>query len=92
LLAPLFDAGDLKLMRVTLHSPRHLFPEIAKQFGPLLFSESDRNELGRWSGSEASDSAGRPKISSMADVYAREGPLMIASWRFGFAFFVWFHL
>lgn len=74
LLAPLFDAGDLKLMRVTLHGPRHLFPEIAKQFGPLLFSESDRNELARWSGSEASDSAGRPKISSMADVYAREGP------------------
>ena len=74
LLSPLFDDDDRGLMRLTLHGPRHLFPEISKQYGPLLFSKEDRNELGRWSGSEASAVGARVKDSAMADLYAREGP------------------
>lgn len=74
LLSPLFDEADREVMRLTLHGPRHLFPEIAKQLGPTKFSGTERNELGRWSGSEAAASGARVKDSTMADLYAREGP------------------
>ncbi len=74
LLSPLYSSAQLKAMHLSLHGPRHLLAEVAKQFGPSHFSALDRNELGRWSGSESSSDFGRAKVSGMADVYAREGP------------------
>ena len=74
LLSPLYSGVDLKALHITLHGPRHLLPEMTRQFGAPHFSKSDRNELGRWAGSEAADDFGRRKDSDMADLYAREGP------------------
>lgn len=74
ILSPLYSTVQLKQMRLTLHGPRHLLPEISAQFGLPWFSRSDRNELGRWAGSDAAASFGRSKDSDMADLYAREGP------------------
>ena len=72
LLSPMFSPAAMKAMRFTLHGPRHILPEIGKQYGMSL---EERNELGRWADSDAAAGAGRPKQPSrMADLYSREGP------------------
>ncbi len=72
LLSPIFAPAAMKAMRLTLHGPRHILPEIGKQYGMSL---EERNELGRWADSNAAAGAGRAKQPSrMADLYSREGP------------------
>ena len=71
LLSSFYSREESAPMQLSLHGPRHLLAEMARQ---LDFSKVERNELGRWAGSDAAASFDRSKVSSMSDLYAREGP------------------